>query len=881
MRKNNDVNATTTGGNGMKKGLVIAALALQCASAALNAGLTLGNTTSGFWVNDGTLNLNGKTVTRGTIRDTGGEVQNATALVETVIEKTGGTGATTIDRIQVTGGYADSGAVTLNADKEILTIDAGSAMASVIAGGAATMTTRIQGNGDLRGGITVGTGNTADSALVQLEMDLRGTVSQNITFNPGDKTANEGTVQLTLLNDLELADDATLEITGTPTNYCKIDCNGNMFSFGSKALTITTEEQVMRWSDANIVLNAPLTLGHGADPANGWKFIDAGVMNGNGNELALSLNASDPVLIADTSLTFVDMHLTGMKTDGITITGSLVFYDTTLKDAAQTGHVRLSDGTTITAGDGDLFGTSTTFATHPATIEFLSTVTLGSGVVWTFSQDATVNAHGNVFDLTDGAAGFTVDDTKTLKLSNAVLIVDDSTVLTVNGALELSDCTIIVQESISMAGNGDVTITGPTTVVTGAKLFTPPATGTHTINGVTLWYDTLGTADDTNVRGTWGGSGQLASVSANASTGDLPFTAASSDLEIYRFLFPTDSGVSGRHATFDNAVAALTFNGHGRSFIMADTDISGLSADAKTLLRAQGDATHKVTLTNITLDGVLHEHFKTAASSADPSAFIFGDGTSVRLQKDDVIGAVAYTFDDGDSAATMTLDLNGHTLDLGTAGLNVRLEDAASLLIIKNGRIKGVSGTLLDGDNDALVGPPAIAPHAGTIRLLDVDVELEADASLSRGLWEIAGTTRFMVSGLEASGGTEGGAHVRTLTLAATATKFTVLDGATMILCNGVTYAHAHATADTFQLGTTATDVSSSATLKLIGATFDVTAQNQTIERGRLVFDHISTLKVVTGKTLSLGDGAKELDIVIMPAAQVKLTGEGTVSYDN
>jgi len=972
------------GGNGMKKGLAIAFLALQCAGSIVNAGLTCGSRDSGFWVTSGTLDLDGKTVQNGTIRENGGTVSGTITMDNSTFEVDEGA---TFDRMRLRGTYEGvGGAITLDATNEVLSLESGSTVGSVTVGvdsAGASVTARIEGQGDFADKITIGVGSVQENVDATLQMDLKSPLSENIVFNPGSKAANLSKLQL--LSDLKFGDGkGFILLDGSGTS--EIDCNNYTVSFGGQDLTMGATTRTITWSDASIELNAKLTLGDGTANVLGWTLTSTGVVAGNGNELACSTLGSQPIFTVSASdLTMMNVNLTGMQSGNLALTNSVLYLrDSSVKDSATASRFQVHGQAKITTTDGDFFGSPVvwegaatlellddiTFGANgkwslggttvvmgngrtwdlaapdandegldlnsnglwlsnvsliemtgyslsnpgdiylsdvtltdtlsnsvrivgdtlgaaglqsPAQIslsdqktlfsgdvtfdtgvvmELLAPTTLAGGVVWSITKDSTIIGNGNMLDLTDATgAGLSVAASTKLNLRDIILKVDSSTVMTLGASAELnwSNVTLIITDTVSWSGNGKIVVDGSSTIMTGASTFTPPTTG-NLINDVTLWYDTLGATDASNVLGSWGGTGQLAAVSANSETGDLTYTPSSYDLVTFKFLFPAEAGANGRRAIFTNS-SPFVFDGHGRGFIMGDT--SAVDTDgAKRLLKANTHVSNTVTLKDIILDGVLHEHFE-SNNAVGASNFIFGDGAHIRLQKDDTLSST-YTFRDSAAEKTIIVDLNGHSLDLLGGDLDVALT-LSSDVIIKNGRLTGVHGNCLGGTDSS---------HTGTIRLQDVDVYLSDNATLNYGHFEIAGHTRFLVGG-------DATDNAHTLTLANTATELRVLEGATMTVGTGVTFASKD-TVD-FSDGTASTYTfvldANSSTLELLGGNITFDAANKTIRNGRLVIDHLCEFRGDT-KELTLGDATQGLDIQFMPGATLDVKS-GTINYAN
>jgi len=972
----------------MKKGLLLAMLALQCAGTMVQASVTCGSREAGFVVSGGTLDVstNGLSLTNGLIRDTtsGNTGLSGTVTCDSaVIEREGGSVNTSM---LVDGSYVGGGAITLTTDNHVLYMNGGTTPSTVKvnSGSGSTVTGFIKGHGDFGGDITIGSASATNASHATLKMDVSSTVTRDIIFDAGSGAGNTATLEL--LSDLQLGDDATFDVI---SSSAAIKTEGNTVRFGGADLVYSNETAGITWSDtsgrSSIELNAKFTLGSSSNEQ-GWIFSSDAEIVGNDNELALGADGTT-VLTASSDLYLTDVNVTGIQASNLSLTGSLFLRNASIKDSSGAGHFKVHGEAEVSASTGDFFGATVTWASAPtielldtmtfgasglwtlpsgtiligngnvidmqgcasgkgfdfngdvyasgvtfaglqatsgfadagvmylsdvtlsdtmasairisgdlegsdqgpaqvtmtdaktpftgsvtfnsgATVEMLSTVILEHNVLWNVEDNVTLLGNGNIVDLsTHNGAGFTIAAGKTLKIRDAILLVDSGSTMTFDNAsstLDLANVTIVLKGSNvdwtqATASFGQMAINGPTTIITGQYTFTPPATSSsvnsNNVNNTTLWYDTLEHPDLNNiVEEKWTTStGRIATVvQSDTNKGDINVSNSFPQIGSSAFLNPNDGNVVGRYLLVDNSTAVVTFNGHGRSLIMGDT--SATSGADQQLIKDQvaTSSGYNITLKHVMLDGLKYEHFKT------PGKFIFGDGAHIRLQEDDTI-STSYSVQDGGAASTIIFDLNGKTLDLGAGGFEVLLTHASSNFLIKNGRIKDATGDLLDGNNSS---------HVGTITLQDVAVELSGDLNLNYGKFVIKGDTTFFVGG--------DGAVGRSIVFDDGATSFTIAAGATLTLENGVTFDHNKTTANTFLFG------DQSATLRLVGANMDLaaTADGDDLQTGRLILDHICTFTASSNSNFTYNLGP-DLDIHLMPGAQFKIEGYGKIAYAN
>ena len=520
-------------------------------------------------------------------------------------------------------------------------------------------------------------------------------------------------------------------------------------------------------------------------------------------------------------------------------------------------------------------------------MELLSNSALGDSddsMTWQFEDDAVINGNGNHFDLQHGV--LKIKSGKTLELRDMVIdnlvtasFLDDSSYA---GTLKLSNVTVILQSSVNWAAvDGNLTIDGPTTFITGASKFTPPTTGgTSTINGVTVWYDTLGQPDSGNISGNdFGGTGRVSSL--DSSVASLEFTSSANEIAQSYHLTPVDyatdaDGAQNTSGTVGGVQAAFTggdtfvFDGHGRTLYLADVTNTANASSDKGLIKVSGDTTVKSA--HVTIDG-----FQEAAITRNAATdfFNFDVGTVLRLQSDQAL-TTSYSFGndsniDRDSGTyTVIVDLNGHTLNLADAGAELRFQDESGLnVLFKNGRLLDVSGTKL---NSLLASDHSETGSAdSTVTFEDVEMVLAADTTLSSSDYTFLGNCS--IKGTH----TDGAEY----TVTAYHSNLTIGAGAMLTLDRNIVLAVADGS------GTAQAKISFAApdsTLNMVGSKLDASSLtdgltgDEALTTGTIRVDH----KVVFAGDMTLGSttSGQDLDIDLMPGAGIEVTS-GTVTYAN
>ena len=615
-----------------------------------------------------------------------------------------------------------------------------------------------------------------------------------------------------------------------------------------------------------------------------WTFDSDAVINGNKRIINLQsgslarVGATDEIYLSNATLT--DLVTASFATAG------MEFYltDVVMVDNASAATVRVIGSTELldteaqvpakmTVASGAIFNSAVTWDTG-AKIELLSNITLGASATWTFSENSNLDGNGNMLDISNSATSLSIAQGKTLKLSNIVIKGwgPSSGGISFEGTganLELSNVTILLDGDVQLGATDNITINGPVTFITGQYTFDASAGGnSNAINGLTVWYDTLGEPNTNNV--TFGsdytGGGRI-SAQQSAPFSRLNFADATeylSQSEALYYATQSDANganlngtISGRQVVFNTASNVVTLDGEGRALILGKTPVNPAS-DYKLFEFTQATPTNNATLKDIFIDGFKQEHFASNdGSSASLASYKFGHKTIVRLQEDDALTS-AFTVEFAADNEGVVIDLAGHELDLSHASAAIALtctstNNFTGTLIIRNGRITGVSGATKFTS----------ATSSPTFLFQDVDIVL-------------SGNTEFATAGLKFKGNCtlSGGASkaaVNFVNLSTSTVEITV--GSCLTIENGVSY-------NVGKSGTTVANTitfgDAAATLSLVGGRLDYTYStgSQALLGGTLRADFKSK---ITGPLTLGGSGSNELDIDVMPGSMIEIAGGNVV----
>ncbi|MDQ5940650.1 MAG: hypothetical protein QG632_376 [Candidatus Dependentiae bacterium] len=692
----------------------------------------------------------------------------------------------------------------------------------------------------------------------------------SFSFNSSSAIANGGnvvTMENILLKGLtstSLAGSGVWTLVGTrlEDSTRSVTVDGSITSS-----TIDIFGGALTFGASRILLNTDVA------PGGIWTIGAASTINGSGNVFNFGGSGKKVLLSSSSSLRFQDVTLAELVAASIDASSAQTLYLSDVKlfsDAAvgalhihgssqsgTQGAAMLTLATSTTAGN--IFASSVTWA-NGVNMELLSDVTISGSSTWTFSDNTIIDGGG--FSMNLAAGSLSIASGKTLTLRNIVLTgVATGSLPDGGGTIDLSNVTVVLGAADVdwSTYNTSLSINGPMTVVTGSYTLTAPngasdGTGTATINGVTVYYDTLGDVDRTNLVGfVSSGGGRMVCVE-QPNTGSIAVTAASDDLGEDECLAPLDGTVAGRTITFSYA-GTTVYDGHGRSIIFPYT-----SASMDTQVVVTVGASTTVTTSNIIFDGMKPGHL----SIASGGNLYWGDGSSIRLSTDWTgSDALAQTIKFGTSTSVngevMEFDLGGHSIDMSSASALIALQadGTGSTLRIKNGRLLNLSGTKLS------------ATAGSTIILENVELALSVASTnytFASAALQIEGNC--LISGLQ------GNSFINTST-----NNLTITKNGRLTLLDGITYYHNNSGTTNFVM----TDNSSR--LELMGATFKGYNTGSTpivLALGTLVIDHKSYIQP-NSAGINIGDGlsaANDLTIEVRPGATIGVT-TGTLTYAN
>lgn len=504
---------------------------------------------------------------------------------------------------------------------------------------------------------------------------------------------------------------------------------------------------------------------------------------------------------------------------------------------------------------------------------------IGLNSTWNFEENSIINGEGNVLDITDGKLAF--NDGCKHYLSDVVIYGVGGSTRCGHGAIYVdghsqeihcSNVTFVLTDDFTI-NSGEWYFDSTCTFITGnyqVNITEHPRYNCHgtvrvTVDGCTLWYDTLGYPDSKNiypafdttnesgedwdsghVRLTGDGyalQGRIARV-IGFESGDYHFYN-DEQLSENLFLYQDSCGGYGVQIYFENN---LTLDGKGRTIFFGDTR----HANTSWLMNVKGCG---VTVKNVKLYGLRSEHI----TGGD---LTFGNYTTIELTNNDVLDRDYYVSTCNNSAAVI-LDLGGKKLDLNEYSIYV-----SGKLIVRNGTITGIGqcGAQIELDSDA------------TVEYDNVRLELANDVSMDNG--------RMVISGACTLAGNEAVEFKNNSTQDFCSGTFEMKAHSSFTVENGITYYHragCDATLaseqeyvlESFNLAETAKFI-------LMGGTFK-THQWQVLDgevwvdgylllsQGHLVADHTAMMRGNFAITPAL-------NVDIMPSASITIE-EGTINY--
>jgi len=589
---------------------------------------------------------------------------------------------------------------------------------------------------------------------------------------------------------------------------------------------------------------------------NSWWFSNNAVIKGNGNKVIFSrVTAQLPeveesslvrvgtFIFGSSSISFENITLENVMPDSFnTWNGNLLRVSDVQWIDSQGQHLCITGFTDRAAeiylpGEsglaGDLFANALIF-NNGVRIDMQSDATLTTS--WTFTEDSVIDGHGATFDVTNGS--LLMNSNKVLTLHNMTLNGAKTALFSNFGSIMLSNVTIVLGENTTW--NGSMHVTGPLTVVTADNYL--HATSMVIDNG-TAYYDTVGFDDINNFTVD---AGRVMHIGGAPTTGTINISDNVS-LDKNEYLFPYDD-VQGRVI---ECTSSGVYNGHGRTLFFPYSE-GFSSGSARVLSVAAGQS---LVTTNMIVDGLVpSEHLDLVGS------LYFGHDTLVRLHQDVTLDSVLrFGSEDGSSSEeSMVLDLQGHTLDLGTGWINLYGgESDDNELVIRNGRI-------LVRDSDILV-----VAVGNTLVFENVEIVL-----INTDWVHDAGNIRF--EGMCSISGSEG----NTVTLNSSG-SMVIAEAATLKLCDGIVWSHSSTSNFSFS--------SSTSTLELMGATFRrpdfvcnpsqelVPASQFFLSGGRMIVDHKSYIQPGLGGIYLVDN----LDIQLRPGASLVVSNNDVEGSQN
>ena len=600
-----------------------------------------------------------------------------------------------------------------------------------------------------------------------------------------------------------------------------------------------------------------------------WTLSKATIINGDNNTFNLvggTINYDADLHLSDIVLADVDAAAFNNDADMDLFLSNVTWVDDTTE-----GIVRIagnSEDTTAaaaqvelaTSNSGNLFATAVNWK-NGANIELLKGITFNTGAAWTFTKSSVINGNGNIIDLNSvsGTDPITVASGETLTISNAVIVGWGASDITfAGGTLKLSNVVIVLDSNVTLGSTEDIVVDGPLSIITDNYVFDASDAGSSNyINGVTVWYDTLGHLPQGQLRmGAFSGTGRIA-MSPLADWADITFSTGSSHL-VYPLRLSYDCNVGGdgvfealgRKVVLDNTVA-FSFLGDGRSLYMGKVPVSGdTTVTSDKLITVSGSASNVVELHDVVLDGWSENHI-----SDSNTLLRYCTGTVIKLQNDEALTSTLNIAVDS-ASESIVIDLNGYDLDMGSDNAALTISATDATVTIKNGR-------LINFDDNS--GSPKLTSGDAysTWVFQDVDMVLAGNTTLSGNNIQFKGDCTVTGTG--------------DYSLKCYHTPITIAQGARLTVDKNMTLAlHGNGTST----DTSITFASNNSTLSLEGATFDVSnlVAAPTFTHGTIRIDDVATF--AGDMTLGSSTAILDLDIDLMPAASIEISS-GTVTYAN
>jgi hypothetical protein len=583
-----------------------------------------------------------------------------------------------------------------------------------------------------------------------------------------------------------------------------------------------------------------------------WVFETRSVLNGNGRGFDLSagkitynadLALTDIVLASCTTSSFYSVGENNLYLSNVTWS---VNNEQSCCEVKISGVPGKQEGATVVLPSGDNVGNifdaqNVTFS--GAHIEFIGDVALTNGARWTFSDTSVVDGHGCYFDLFGGALAFSNNAVVTFQNMVIDRVTADALVGGGGAAIRLFNVTIKISENVDWAlrtpVNNRLMVTGPVTIVTGDYTFTAPHNST--VDGVTLFYDTLGALDKNNVTGfSFVNSGRCMIVDRPIE-GDIVIGTPGVNYLSRNEVLNTANRII--NFAVSEGPVNYVYNGLGRS-------VTFPSATNAAVMAIESDVT-------VTTQNILFNGFDPAMHLDNSGSLAFCDQTIIRLDHDITLNSNLQFGTSTTTDQAMVLDLNGFTIimdefgSIDLAGDEPVGEENGNVLRICNGRITQLSGFQLAAGDYA--------------RIILENVELE-----------LAGNTTYNVASLDIEGRCSITGQINAIFDFASLNSLTIKKGAQLVIGDGVKYCHNNAGTTNFVFE----DLTSQ--LVLVGSTFsckETTGGDPLVLCvGTLIVDHLVTINV-NSIGMVWSDGAAPLSVEILPGALITVDGAGTLAY--
>jgi len=591
------------------------------------------------------------------------------------------------------------------------------------------------------------------------------------------------------------------------------------------------------YGQAEFGADTRLVLQSNVEISGSWRFGTNNFLDGGGHVL----NCNSGTLVLAHDVTCANTIFSNINTDSFDnfLGHSLFLSNVQMLDRTNAG-IRVSGLASqqkgceclisnVDSSQGNIF-TNNEVRWNQGVIELLSDISLSS--TWIVEEEGTViiEGSGHKLDLQYGSLAAAAD--ARLILRNVVLKnVNGGSFADYSGVVELANVTVVLSDDVDLSTyDSYFMIKGPVTFVTGSHTFT-----THeasTIDGVTVYYDTLSESDYGSVDGfSFANDGRILFIQTPPpsyryeNAGVVPVTVY---LHRDDFLVAYDGSENDRTLSF---AGIITYEGQGHTltFSQHPQPVLLFSADTSVAMRS------------VLLDGILPVHF--------PGGWYlinFAHGCHIRLQQNWTLNKTVY-FGSGNNNEEMVIDLNHHTIDMA--------DESAALSLV------GGSGSVLricNGSLTNLAYNKLLAVGGTKIILENVSIVLADNASYADAALQIEGTCSIS--------GAAGSYFEFTSTNA-----LTIMPGASLTIEDGVGYYHHNTGTSNFVFG------DRTSTLALCGGTFKARqagSSRLTLLDGTLLVDGASTIDVGPGGIV-LGDETHDFFLETRPSARINFVGSG------